>query len=115
VAERPASGQRVAKFDRVAPPRPRRPAERDGRGKEALYSTAPGAAPSAQVLVHCHRCDVESGIGLVEMAKVLRPPFVWNPVTGGLWARCPACGHRSRLDVRKGQALRALLDRHVVR
>jgi hypothetical protein len=115
VAEPPTAGERVTKFDRVSAPRPRRADERDQRGKEALYSTAPGAAPSSQVLVVCRRCDVESGISLLEMAKVLAPPFVWNPLNGRLWARCPACDQRSWLRVRKGQALRAFLDRDVGR
>lgn len=104
-------GRRSASFDRVSPPRPRTPGERDREGKEALYSTAPSAAPSSQVLVVCERCDVESGLTLVDAAKLLVPPFLWNPVSGKLWSRCPACGRRSTLRIRQGQALRALLQR----
>lgn len=88
---------------------------RDAVGKEALYSTAPSAAPSSQVQVLCRRCDVEAGISVVALAKLLRPPVLWNPLTRRLWARCPTCGRRSWLRVRQGQALRALLDRNPLR
>lgn len=108
-------GGRSSKFDRVARPRPGQRPDRDQRGKEALYSTAPGAVPSSQVLVICERCDIESGISVVGLLKALKPPFLWNPVSGRLWTRCPACDRRSWLRVRKGQALRALLDRDVGR
>lgn len=110
----PESGK-SSKFDRVARPRPGQRPARDQQGKEALYSTAPGAAPSSQVLVICQRCDIESGVSVVELMKQLKPPFVWNPLTKKLWAVCPACERRSWLHVRKGQALRALLDRDVSR
>jgi hypothetical protein len=102
-------GVRSDRLDRVS--RPDGSRHRPHEGKEALYSTAPTAAPSSQVLLVCRRCDVESGLSLVELASLAVPPFVWNPLTGFLWARCPACERRSRLYVRKGQALRALLDR----
>ncbi|MBW3620593.1 MAG: hypothetical protein KY461_10130 [Actinobacteria bacterium] len=104
-------GAPASKFDRVRPPVARPSADRDQHGKEALYSTAPGAAPSSQVLVACARCDVESGINVLEFARTLVPPIAWNPLNGKLWARCPSCERRSWLRVRKGQALRALLDR----
>ncbi|MFP5309542.1 MAG: hypothetical protein ACLGIR_08190 [Actinomycetes bacterium] len=104
-----AGGARSDRLDRVQ--RPDGSRHRPHEGKEALYSTAPTAAPSSQVLLVCRRCDVESGLSVLELTKLAAPPFVWNPVTGFLWARCPACQRRSRLHVRKGQALRALLDR----
>lgn len=107
----PRPGEPASKFDRVRPPSSSRARERDQRGKEALYSTAPGAQPSSQVLVVCDRCDVESGINVLELARVLVPPVAWNPLTRKLWARCPACAERSWLKVRQGQALRALLKR----
>jgi hypothetical protein len=104
-------GRRSAAFDRVSVPRSHPAADRDSAGKEALYSTAPSAAPSSQVLVVCERCDVESGLSLVDAANLLVPPFLWNPVSRKLWSRCPACQRRSTLRVRQGQALRALLQR----
>lgn len=111
----PPAGRRSARFDRVQRPDPgvNRPRTRDG--KEALYSTAPTAAPSSQVLVVCERCDVETGVSILDAVRMLVPPFLWNPVTGRLWARCPACRQRSCLRVRQGQALRALFDRDVGR
>lgn len=102
-------------FDRVRKPDPGSSRHRAREGKEALYSTAPTAAPSSQVLVVCERCDVESGVSVVDAVRMLMPPFLWNPLSGRLWARCPACDRRSWLRVRKGQALRALLDRNVGR
>lgn len=102
---------RSPRLDRVTKPDPRAPRHRDEQGKEALYSTAPSAAPSAQVLVLCRRCDVESGVSVVGLVRTLRPPVLINPVTRHLWAVCPACRRRSWLDVRYGQALRVLLDR----
>jgi hypothetical protein len=115
VAAERRPGERVEKFDRVRKPAGGSAAGRDARGKEALYSTAPGAEPSAQVLVACTRCDVESGINVLELARALTPPVAWNPLTRKVWARCPSCERRSWLRVRKGQALRALLDRKVTR
>lgn len=102
---------RSARLDRVSKPDPRSPRRRDEQGKEALYSTAPSAAPSAQVLVLCRRCDVESGVSVLGFLRTLRPPVLVNPVTRHLWARCPACRRRSWIEVRSGQALRVLLDR----
>lgn len=84
-------------------------------GKEALYSTAPSAAPTSPVQVLCRRCDVEAGITLGAFVRLLRPPVLWNPVTRRLWTRCPTCGRRTWLRVRQGQALRALLDRRPLR
>jgi hypothetical protein len=97
-----------ARFDRVGTTGQRR---RDGLGKEALYSTAPTSAPTAQVELRCRRCDVPFGLSVVGVAKLLKPPFLWDPVRGRLWTRCPACKRRSWLQVRTGQALRVLLDR----
>jgi hypothetical protein len=102
---------RSERLDRVRPPDPRTPRARDVVGKEALYSTAPSAAPSSQVQVLCRKCDVEAGVSVVGFVKLLRPPVLWNPVTRRLWTRCPTCDRRSWLKVRQGQALRALLDR----
>lgn len=109
----PEAGRRSARFDRVGRPAADAPRDRKPEGKEALYSTAPTATPSSQVLVVCERCDVETGLSLVGVARMLVPPFLWNPLTGKLWARCPACDHRACLRVRQGQALRALFDRDV--
>jgi hypothetical protein len=112
---RPAHPARSQRFDRISPPDATTSRPRDAVGKEALYSTAPSAAPSSQVQVLCRRCDVEAGISVVALAKLLRPPVLWNPLTRRLWARCPTCGRRSWLRIRQGQALRALLDRNPLR
>lgn len=111
MAEKPSAGSRVSKFDRVSAPNPTRSSTRDRDGKVALYSTAPEAAPSSPVMIICERCDVEKGLDVKQLPALIKPPFLWNPISGKLWTRCPTCGHRSWLRVRKGQALRALLDR----
>lgn len=105
-----ARGGTSDKFDRVRRPDPVRRAKRDAHaGKEALYSTAPAAPPSSQLLVICSRCDVESGINLWDARKIFAPPFlVANPLSGRVFGRCPACEHRAWLRIRTGQALRAL-------
>jgi hypothetical protein len=102
---------RSPRLDRVAKPDPSAPRQRDEQGKEALYSTAPSAAPSSQVLMLCRRCDVESGVSVLGLVRTLKPPVLLNPATRHLWAVCPACRRRSWLSVRSGQALRVLLDR----
>lgn len=108
MADRPSAS---SPFDRVARPGASRSGSRPGDGKEALYSTAPTAAPTSQIEVRCRRCDVLTGRSLVGMLALLRPPFLWDPLRGRLWARCPVCQRRSWLEVRTGQALRVLLDR----
>lgn len=99
------------RLDRVAKPDPCRPQFRDKHGKEALYSTAPGAAPARPIVVTCNRCEVERGMKLGESLAVLKPPFLVNPVTGKVWARCPTCRRRAWLRLRIGTSLRVLLDR----
>lgn len=98
------------RLDRVARPTPgsRR---RDVEGKEALYSTAPTAAPTTPLQVTCRRCGVTSGLTVTEALRLLAPPMLANPLTGTMWTRCPACDRRSWLDGSPGQALRALLGR----
>lgn len=105
---RPATS---AALDRVTKPDPRRHGARDGLGKEALYSTAPTARPSPQVEVRCRRCDVRMGRSLLEVVRLLLPPFLCDPVRRRLWTRCPSCGERAWLELRTGQALRIVLDR----
>lgn len=100
---RPATSPR---FDRIAAPGQR---DRDNLGKEALYSTSPTSAPTSQVELRCRRCDVAFGLSLFGVLKLLRPPFLLDPVRGQLWATCPACQRRSWLELRTGQALRVLL------
>ena len=101
-----------AAFDRIAPPGRRvgvaAGERRDGLGKEALYSTAPGAAPTSQLELRCRRCDVPFGRSLLGMAALLRPPFLVDPVRWRVWTRCPACSRTAWLEVRVGQALRVL-------
>lgn len=99
------------RLDRVSKPDPRRPQFRDRHGKEALYSTSPGAAPARPVTVSCNRCEVERGLKLAEALAVLRPPFVVNPMSRKVWARCPTCRRRAWLRLRMGTSLRVLLDR----
>lgn len=103
--------ERSSRLDRVSRPDPTVAQPRDGQGKEALYSTAPTASPSAQVLLWCERCDVEKGVSVLGLARALTPPVLYNPVTRRIWARCPSCRRRSWLDVRSGQVLRVLWDR----
>jgi hypothetical protein len=107
-AAQPPRPPTSARFDRVGTPGQRR---RDGLGKEALYSTAPTSAPTSQLELRCRRCDVPFGLSVIGVARLLKPLFLWDPVRGRLWTRCPACQQRSWLEVRTGQALRVLLDR----
>ncbi len=97
-----------AAFDRITPPERRLRRERDGLGKEALYSTAPSAAPTTQVELHCRRCDVPFGLSVLGACKLLRPPFLLDPLHRRVWARCPACQRHAWIDVATGQALRVL-------
>lgn len=83
---------------------------RTAEGKEALFSTSPLAPETSQLDVECRRCGAQTGVDLVDVPKLLVPPFLWNPASGVLWGRCPACRHRARLQIRTGQALRALYD-----
>lgn len=98
-------------LDRVGKPDPQRSRPRDDLGKEALYTTAPTARPSPQMEMRCRRCGVRSGLTVVAVVRMLKPPFFVNPLRRRVWARCPACHERSWLEVRTGQALRVLLDR----
>jgi hypothetical protein len=99
------------RLDRVGKPDPRTPRRRDRQGTEALYSTAPTAAPTSQVEVYCRRCDVLTGVSLWGAIKLFRPPVFWDPVRGYLRSRCPTCDERAWLVMKTGQALRVLLDR----
>ncbi len=98
-------------FDRIRPASATRSRPRDGLGKEALYSTAPTASPTSQVELRCRRCGVPFGLSVTGVIRLFVPPFLWDPFRGRLWTRCPACGRRAWLELRTGQALRALLDR----
>jgi hypothetical protein len=108
VADRPPPSSR---FDRIARPDPGVSRPRDQQGKEALYSTAPTAAPTAQVEVYCRRCDVLAGVSILGALKLCKPPVFWDPLRGRIWSRCPTCHRRAWLAVKAGQALRVLLDR----
>lgn len=99
-------------FDRVRKPDPTDARPRDGLGKEALYSTAPTAAPPPQIEVTCDRCGVLRGVSVVDALRLLRPPVFWVPLRSRLWSRCPTCGQRAWLRIELGQALRVL--RHQV-
>lgn len=83
---------------------------RNAEGKEALFSTSPTAPESSQLEVFCRRCGTPSGVDLIDVPRLLVPPFLWNPATGLFWGRCPACRHRARLQIRTGQALRAVYE-----
>ena len=92
-------------LDRVQAPDPARPRRRDPAGKDALYTVAPTAPPPSFVYVSCPTCGVDRGLGVVELARLLRPPVLVNPVkVGRVWSRCPSCGARGWLQVRRGQA-----------
>ncbi len=97
-----------AAFDRITPPQPRDRMRRDGLGKEALYSTAPSAAPTTQVDLHCRRCDVRFGLSVLACCRLLRPPVLVDPLRRRVWTRCPACDRYAWIDVSAGQALRVL-------
>jgi hypothetical protein len=100
------------RLDRVSKPNPQTPRQRDQRhGKEALYSTAPGAAPAFPLVVSCNRCDVSRGLKVGELLGFLRPPVLVNPVSRKVWTRCPTCHRRAWLRVHMGQSLKILLDR----
>ncbi|MFT4745862.1 MAG: hypothetical protein ACI9AD_001719 [Nitriliruptoraceae bacterium] len=102
----PRTGQ-SGRFDRVGQGRSR---PRSAEGKEALFSTSPLAPETKQLDVSCRRCGARTGVDLLEARSLLTPPFLWNPATGVLWGRCPACKHRARLHIQTGQALRAVYD-----
>jgi hypothetical protein len=106
----PPSSEPSGRFDRIKAPRPGS-IERDSLGKEALYSTAPTAAPTRPVHVTCRRCGVERGMTFREAVALLRPPVLINPVTGVGWLRCPTCQKRSWVEVTTGQSMRALLSK----
>jgi hypothetical protein len=97
-----------AAFDRIGQPGSRSPVRRDGLGKEALYTTAPSAAPSTQVELRCRRCQVPFGRSLLGVLQLCRPPCLLDPIRRRLWTRCPACGHRAWLEVGAGPVLRML-------
>lgn len=90
-------------FDRVRAPDPERPREPDPDGKHALYSVAPTAPPPAWAYVRCSSCDVERGLQLRELPGLLRPPWVLHPLGRRVWARCPSCGTRGWLELRRGE------------
>ena len=99
-----------SKFDRVRRPDPTSRRD-DVDGKEALYSTSPEAEPTSHLLVLCRRCDVEAPVQVWEMPGILIPPVIPDPFNRRVLAKCPTCRHRAWLEIRQGQALRALLGR----
>lgn len=105
----PGHGPRTSPaFDRIARPGERPGSRRDGLGKEALYTTAPSAAPTTQVKLRCRRCDVPFGRSVLGMLRLCRPPCLIDPIRRRLWARCPACGRHAWLDVAAGPVLQTL-------
>lgn len=97
-----------AAFDRIGQPGTRPSGRRDGLGKEALYTTAPSAAPTTQVLLRCRRCDVPIGRSVLGLLQLCRPPCLLDPIRRRLWTRCPTCGKRAWLEVAAGPVLRNL-------
>lgn len=95
------------RLDRIGRPRT---GPRAADGKEALFSTAPTAPDTSQLEAFCRRCGTTSGVDLKDVPRLLVPPFLWNPASGLFWGRCPACRHRARLQIRTGQALRAIYE-----
>lgn len=105
----PAPGPRTsAAFDRIGTPATRAGARRDGLGKEALYTTAPSAAPTTQVQLRCRRCAVPFGRSVLGLVRLCRPPCLLDPIRRRLWTRCPACGRQAWLEVSAGPVLRTL-------
>lgn len=94
-------------FDRITRPG-ERPGRRDGLGKEALYTTAPSAAPTTQVQLRCRRCDVPFGRSVLGLLLLCRPPCLIDPIRRRLWTRCPACERHAWVEVAAGPVLRTL-------
>ncbi len=110
MADPSSRGHTSSTFDRVD--RTRRSGHgQDASGKEALFSTAPTSAPPRPFEVTCRACRVRTALDLGSVWPLLRPPFLYNPIRGSLWTRCPHCGDRAWLDWGLGQAIRALLGR----
>jgi len=71
-----------------------------GKGKESLYSAAPGSRSWSSVVVDCSSCGARSRLGVVEFAWRHLPFWLWVP-----WLRysqlmtCPACERRTWLGV----------------
>jgi len=97
-----------AAFDRIGRPGARSTSRRDDLGKEALYTTAPSAAPSTQVQLRCRRCRVPVGRSVLGALALCRPPCLVDPVRRRLWTRCPTCGQRAWLEISPGPGLRML-------
>ncbi len=110
MATEPSRGRRSPTFDRVDRTH-RSGHNQDAAGKEALFSTAPTSAPPRPFEVTCRRCRVRTPLDLASVVPLLKPPFLYNPLRGSLWTRCPHCGDRAWLDWGFGQAIRALLGR----
>ncbi|MBW3664522.1 MAG: hypothetical protein KY469_15585 [Actinobacteria bacterium] len=104
---------RDPRFDRVSRPDPKSLPERDGAGKEALYTTSPEAPPTAPVTIHCERCGTQRALKVGDLLSLVRPPMFVNPMRDGgrVWARCPACEKRSWLRFRVAGTLGAYLNR----
>lgn len=105
--------ERDPRFDRVSRPEPRSASQRDGTGKEALYTTSPEAAPTAPVTIHCERCGTQRPMKVADLLSLVRPPAFINPLRsrGRLWARCPNCEKRSYLHFHVAGTLGAYLNR----
>ena len=92
-------------FDRVQAPDPLRLRRDDARGKRALFSVDTEASPTPALVVSCRRCGIERGVSREEVLPLLAPPWIANPVTRTLWARCPTCRRRSWLRVKLGPGI----------
>lgn len=92
-------------LDRVTRPDPTRPSGGDLRGKRALYSVDPDAHPTPAVIVRCPRCEVERPLAAREACRLLRPPFVADPLRGRVWTQCPTCERRVWLYARLGPGI----------
>lgn len=93
------------RFERIRRPDPAEPSRGDSQGKRAIYSVDPESNPTPAVLVECRRCGVERGLTAREATSLLRPPFLANPLTHELWARCPTCERRAWLKLRRGPGI----------
>lgn len=101
------------RFDRVSRPDPTELPQRDGTGKEALYTTSPEAPPTAPVTIHCERCGTQRPLEIADLLSLVRPPAFLNPLRSGgrLWARCPICEKRSWIRFHVAGTLGAYLNR----
>lgn len=111
MAERRDGPRRVPRdgtrgLDRLHAPDPMAPGRPDLEGKRAIYSVDPDANPTPILLVRCDRCEVERGLVLAEAKQLLTFPMLVHPIRlFKVWTRCPTCGRRAWLRVKRGPGI----------